>query len=75
MATKFNYGKTFLLGFGFLGISIIWPIFNQYIPFSCRRATANSRDNFSQKDVPSRISLVLVWLRASRFFHDLGQHP
>lgn len=29
---KFSYGKTFLLGFGFLGISIIWPIFNQFIP-------------------------------------------
>jgi Na+/melibiose symporter-like transporter len=29
---KFDYGKTVLLGFGFLGISIIWPIFNQYIP-------------------------------------------
>ncbi len=29
---KFSYGKVFLLGFGFLGISIIWPIFNQYIP-------------------------------------------
>jgi maltose/moltooligosaccharide transporter len=29
---KFNYGKTLILGFGFLGISIIWPIFNQYIP-------------------------------------------
>jgi len=29
---KFPWGKTFLLGFGFLGISIIWPIFNQYIP-------------------------------------------
>lgn len=29
---KFPLGKTFLLGFGFLGISIIWPIFNQYIP-------------------------------------------
>jgi maltose/moltooligosaccharide transporter len=29
---KFNYSKTFLLGFGFLGISIIWPVFNQYIP-------------------------------------------
>jgi len=29
---KFSYGKTFLLGFGFLGISIVWPIFNQYIP-------------------------------------------
>jgi maltose/moltooligosaccharide transporter len=32
MATKFNYSKTLLLGFGFLGISIIWPIFNQYLP-------------------------------------------
>jgi len=33
MATqRFPWGKTFLLGFGFLGISIIWPIFNQYIP-------------------------------------------
>ena len=29
---KFPWGKTFLLGFGFLGISIIWPIFNQFIP-------------------------------------------
>ena len=29
---KFPWGKTFLLGFSFLGISIIWPIFNQYIP-------------------------------------------
>jgi len=29
---KFPWGRTFLLGFGFLGISIIWPIFNQFIP-------------------------------------------
>ena len=29
---KFDYRKTFLLGFGFLGISIVWPIFNQFIP-------------------------------------------
>jgi maltose/moltooligosaccharide transporter len=28
----FPYGKTFLVGFGFLGISVIWPIFNQFIP-------------------------------------------
>ncbi len=33
MSTKrFPWGRTFLLGFGFLGISIIWPIFNQYVP-------------------------------------------
>ncbi|GAB4157354.1 MAG: SLC45 family MFS transporter [Candidatus Promineifilaceae bacterium] len=30
--SKFDYKKTAIVGFGFLGISIIWPIFNQYIP-------------------------------------------
>ncbi len=29
---RFPWAKTFILGFGFLGISLIWPIFNQYIP-------------------------------------------
>ena len=29
---SFSYRKTFIVGFGFLGISIIWPIFNQFIP-------------------------------------------
>lgn len=29
---RFDYAKTFIVGFGFLGISIIWPIFNQFIP-------------------------------------------
>jgi maltose/moltooligosaccharide transporter len=28
----FPWKRTFLLGFGFLGISIFWPIFNQFIP-------------------------------------------
>jgi Na+/melibiose symporter-like transporter len=31
-ANKFPWARTFLIGFGFLGISIIWPIFNQYLP-------------------------------------------
>lgn len=29
---RFSYSKTLIVGFGFLGISIIWPIFNQFIP-------------------------------------------
>ena len=29
---KFPYAKTFLLGFGFFGISLIWPIFNNFVP-------------------------------------------
>jgi len=29
---RFPYGKTLLVGFGFFGISIIWPLFNSLIP-------------------------------------------
>ncbi len=29
---RFPYRRTFLLGFGFFGISIIWPLFNSLIP-------------------------------------------
>lgn len=32
MKARFPYGKTFLLGFGFFGISLIWPIFNTFVP-------------------------------------------
>ncbi len=28
----FPWRRTFILGFGFLGISIVWPIFNSFIP-------------------------------------------
>lgn len=27
-----NYKKLFLLGFGFFGISIVWPLYNAYVP-------------------------------------------
>lgn len=29
---RFPYRKTFILGFGFLGISIVWPLFNNFVP-------------------------------------------
>jgi maltose/moltooligosaccharide transporter len=29
---KLNYGKTFLLGFGFFGVSIIWGVYNAFVP-------------------------------------------
>jgi maltose/moltooligosaccharide transporter len=32
MNQRFPYARTFLLGFGFLGISLIWPIFNNFVP-------------------------------------------
>ncbi len=30
--TKFSYKKVFLLGFGFFGISVLWPLYNAYVP-------------------------------------------
>ena len=32
MTPRFPWGRTFLLGFGFFGISIVWPLFNSLIP-------------------------------------------
>lgn len=29
---RFNYGKIFLLGFGFFGVSIIWATYNAFVP-------------------------------------------
>ncbi len=29
---KFSYGKTFLLGFGFFGVSVIWSVYNSFVP-------------------------------------------
>ena len=32
MSTRLNYGKTFLLGFGFFGVSVIWTVYNAFVP-------------------------------------------
>ena len=29
---KFSIGKTFLLGFGFFGVSVIWSVYNAFVP-------------------------------------------
>ncbi len=29
---KFNFGKTFLLGLGFFGVSVIWSVYNAFVP-------------------------------------------
>jgi Na+/melibiose symporter-like transporter len=29
---KYNYGKTFLLFFGFFGVSVIWGVYNAFVP-------------------------------------------
>lgn len=32
MEQRFSYGKTFLLGFGFFGVSVIWGVYNLFVP-------------------------------------------
>ncbi len=32
MTQKFGYGKIFLLGFGFFGVSVIWGVYNAFVP-------------------------------------------
>lgn len=29
---RFSYGRTFLLGFGFFGVSVIWGVYNAFVP-------------------------------------------
>lgn len=29
---KFNFGKLFLIGFGFFGVSVLWSLYNTYVP-------------------------------------------
>jgi len=52
MAQRFPYGKTFILGFGFLGISLIWPIFNNYVPIFLK-------DNFALS--ATAIGFIMTW--------------
>jgi len=32
MPQKFSYGRIFLLGFGFFGVSVIWGVYNAFVP-------------------------------------------
>ncbi len=32
MTTRYSIGKTFLLGFGFFGVSVIWSVYNAFVP-------------------------------------------
>lgn len=52
MNPRFPYRKTFVLGFGFLGISLIWPIFNNFIPIFLK-------DNFALS--ASLIGFIMTW--------------
>lgn len=57
----FPWGRTFLVGFGFLGISLIWPIFNQYIPIFLQAGNAefNAQLLAEGRKIPSVVGFGL----------------
>jgi MFS family permease len=52
MNGRFPYAKTLLLGAGFFGISLIWPIFNNYVPIFLK-------ENFNLSAIA--IGFVMTW--------------
>lgn len=52
MKKPFSYRKTFLLGFGFFGISLIWPIFNNFVPIFLKEDFALSA---------TAIGFIMTW--------------
>jgi MFS family permease len=52
MNGRFPYAKTLLLGAGFFGISLIWPIFNNYVPIFLK-------ENFNLSAMA--IGFVMTW--------------
>ena len=40
MKMKLDYRKTFLIGFGFFGISVLWTLYNAYVPIYLQAGSA-----------------------------------
>jgi hypothetical protein len=75
MKKSFPYRRTFLLGFGFLGISIIWPIFNQFIPIFLQAGNPEFERQLldAGRELPSVVGFRPL-SGAGTLHHDLGQY-
>ncbi len=40
---KFNFGKTFLLGFGFFAVMVAWSVYNAFVPLFLQTASTSTR--------------------------------
>lgn len=61
-SNKFDYGKTLIVGVGFLGVSIVWPIFNQFIPLFLQAGNPEFERQLleSGRDIPAIIGFGLA---------------
>ena len=39
---KLNYGRTFLIGCGFMGCMLLWSVYNSYVPVMLRQKLLES---------------------------------
>lgn len=66
---QFSYRKTLIVGFGFLGISVVWPIFNQYIPIFLQAGNPEFERQLleSGREIPAVVGFGLApaWLYSS----------
>ena len=65
-AMKLNYRRTLLIGFGFFGISVLWTLYNAYVPIYLQAGSPTF-------DAPGR-GRLRPGRRADRRHHDAGQH-
>ena len=61
MKEKFPFKKTFVVGFGFLGISLIWPIFNSFVPIILQIGNPEYQQSLldAGKDIPKIVGFSL----------------
>ena len=61
MKEKFPFKKTFIVGFGFLGISLIWPIFNSFVPIILQIGNPEYQQSLldAGKDIPQIVGFSL----------------
>ena len=62
MARSLNYKKTFLLGFGFLGVSLMWVLYNSYVPVFLQAGNAAFDQNQGALTVGFGLNAALAGL-------------
>jgi maltose/moltooligosaccharide transporter len=62
MDRSLNYKKTFLLGFGFLGVSLMWVLYNSYVPVFLQAGNAAFDQNEGALTVGFGLNATLAGL-------------
>lgn len=59
---RFDYRRTLIVGLGFLGISIVWPIFNQFIPIFLQAGNPEYERQLLEagREVPAVVGFALA---------------